>query len=81
MEETERARKPGLRRLREQLDTMADRVKQVVKRTKARVFQGITQLPCKIVSVFEPHTEIIRKGKVSKPTEFGKLVQVSEAEN
>ncbi len=31
--------------------------------------------------LFEPHTEIIRKGKASKPTEFGKLVQVQEAEN
>jgi IS5 family transposase len=38
-------------------------------------------LPEKIVSVFEPHTEIIRKGKASKPTEFGKLVEVQEAEN
>jgi IS5 family transposase len=73
MEETGRARKPSLRRLREQLTTMAERVKQVVRQTKARVFQGITQLPGKIVSVFEPHTEIIRKGKASKPTEFGKL--------
>ena len=81
MKETERARRPGLRRLHEQLETMAERVKQVVKQTKARVFQGITKLPGKIVSVFEPHTEIIRKGKTSKPTEFGKLVQITEAEN
>jgi len=35
----------------------------------------------KIVSVFEPHTEIIRKGKASKPTEFGKLVKIQESEN
>ena len=34
-----------------------------------------------MVSLFEPHTEIIRKGKASKPTEFGKLVQLQEAEN
>ena len=33
------------------------------------------------MSVFEPQTEIIRKGKASKPTEFGKLVKVQEAEN
>ena len=32
-------------------------------------------------SIFEPQTEIIRKGKASKPTEFGKLVQIQEAEN
>jgi IS5 family transposase len=52
-----------------------------VKQTKVRVFQGITQIPGKVVSVFEPHTEIIRKGKASKPTEFGRLVQLQEAEN
>ena len=33
------------------------------------------------MSVFEPHTEIIRKGKASKPNEFGKLVKIQEAEN
>lgn len=60
---------------------MAGRVRHVLKQTKARVFDGITQLPGKIVSLFEPHSEIIRKGKASKPAEFGKLVQVQEAEN
>src|SRR4029453_7244560 len=34
-----------------------------------------------MLSLFEPHTEIIRKGKASKPNEFGKLVKVQEAEN
>src|SRR5260370_33728640 len=29
----------------------------------------------------EPHREIIRKGKSSKPNEVGKLVEVQEAEN
>jgi IS5 family transposase len=76
-----RRRKRGLRALSEGLATMAGRVRQVVKQAKARVFDGLTQLPGKIVSVFEPHTEIIRKGKASKPTEFGKLVQLQEAEN
>jgi IS5 family transposase len=33
------------------------------------------------VSLFEPHTEIIRKGKASKPNEFGNMVKVQEAEN
>ena len=70
-----------LQSLRESLTAVAGRVRQVVQQTKARVFDGITQLPGKIVSLFEPHSEIIRKGKASKPTEFGKLVQVQEAEN
>jgi IS5 family transposase len=81
LKETEARRRPGLRALREGLTAMADRVRQVVKQAKARIFDGITQLPGKIVSLFEPHSEIIRKGKASKPTEFGKLVQVAEAEN
>ena len=71
----------GLLGLREQLSVMAGRVRQVVKQTKVRIFDGVTQLPGKIVSLFEPHTEIIRKGKASKPTEFGKMVQLLEAEN
>lgn len=74
-------RKPVLRALGEELATMAERVRQVVRQTKARVFDGITQSPEKIVSLFEPHSEIIRKGKASKPTEFGKLMQLAEAEN
>ena len=81
LEEIEPRRKPALRALSEGLTTMATRVRQVVKQAKARIFDGVTQLPGKIVSLFEPHSEIIRKGKASKPTEFGKLVQVAEAEN
>ena len=63
------------------LAVMLARIRQVVKQAKARVFDGITQMPGKIVSLFEPHSEIIRKGKTNKPTEFGKLVQVQETEN
>jgi IS5 family transposase len=60
---------------------MAERVHRVVRQTKARVFEGLTKLPDKLVSLFEPHTEIIRKGRAWKTNEFGKLVQVQEAEN
>ena len=81
VEELSAKKKRGLRGLCEHLTEMAGRVRQVVKQTKGRVFAGITQLPGKIVSLFEPHSEIIRKGKASKPTEFGKMVQVQETEN
>jgi transposase, IS5 family len=74
-------RRKGLRQLVASLSTMAGRVRQVIKQTKVRVLDGITQMPGKVVSLFEPHTEIVRKGKASKPTEFGKLVQLQEAEN
>jgi IS5 family transposase len=71
----------GLRNWTEKLQGMAGRVRQVLQQTRARIFHGIRHFPGKVVSLFEPHTEIIRKGKASKPTEFGKLVQIQEAEN
>jgi IS5 family transposase len=52
-----------------------------MRQTKARIFQGDTRSENKIVSLFEPSTEVIRKGKASKPNEFGKLVKLQEAEN
>jgi IS5 family transposase len=63
------------------LETMVGRVGQVMKQARLRIFGGDTKSPGKIVSVFEPYTEIIRKGKTSKPNEFGKLVKIQEAEN
>jgi IS5 family transposase len=67
--------------LREEIERMVPLVRQVMKQTRARIFHGDTRSEGKIVSVFEPSTEIIRKGKTSKPTEFGKMVKLQEAEN
>jgi hypothetical protein len=66
---------------RQALDAMVPRLQQVMRQTKARIFLGDTRSENKIVSLFEPSTEVIRKGKASKPTEFGKLVKLQEAEN
>lgn len=74
----EQARLEGLE---QELDSVLPRVKQVMRQTKARLFGGNTHSEDKLVSIFEPETEIIRKGKASKPTEFGKLVKLQEAEN
>jgi IS5 family transposase len=76
-----RRRRTAVTGLAQWLETMVGRVGQVVKQTKIRIFAGDTKSPGKIVSVFEPQTEIIRKGKASKPNEFGKLVKIQEAEN
>ena len=67
--------------LKREIDDMAETVKNVVHQAKARVFGGDTHVEDKIVSVFETSTEVIRKGKASKPTEFGKMVKIQEAEN
>src|SRR5207247_6632048 len=63
-----------------QLTATIQRVRQVVAQTRARVLRGDTHYPDKVVSLFEPHTEIIRKGKLAKPTEFGRLVKIQETE-
>jgi IS5 family transposase len=62
------------------LERMIPRVRQVMHQARERVFKGNTHVPGKLVSLFEPHTEVIRKGKASKPTEFGKMVKIQEAE-
>lgn len=65
--------------LRLRLDAFIDLVRRVIRQTKARVFGGNPRSEGKLVSLFEPDTEIIRKG--NKPTEFGKLIKLQEAEN
>src|SRR5271166_3973305 len=61
----------ALEGLRQQLDAMAPRVKQVMKQARARIFGGDTRAEGKLLSLFEPSTEVIRKGKAGKPNEFG----------
>jgi transposase, IS5 family len=71
----------ALEGLGKEIDTMLPRVGQVVQQTRARIFAGDTHAEGKILSIFEPSTEVIRKGKAGKPNEFGKMVKVQEAEN
>ncbi len=63
------------------LETFIPRVEQVLEQTTRRVLQGET-VPAteKIVSLFEPETAIIRKGKIAQATEFGRVVWLDEVE-
>jgi IS5 family transposase len=70
-----------MHKAKKQLDEMIPRVQQVMRQTRERVLRGNTQAEGKLLSVFETHTEVIRKGKANKPNEFGKLVLIQEAEN
>jgi len=70
-----------MHKAKKQLDEMIPRVKQVLRQTRERVLRGNTQADGKLLSIFEPHTEVIRKGKANKPNEFGKLVVIQEAEH
>src|SRR5437667_6274096 len=54
---------------------------KVIAQAQARIFEGQTHYPDKILSLFEEHTVVIRKGKAHKPNEFGRLVRVDEVEN
>jgi transposase, IS5 family len=71
----------ALHGLRQELETMMPLVRQVMRQTRERIFRGNTRAEDKLFSVFEPSTEIIRKGKAGKPNEFGKMVKLQEAEN
>jgi transposase, IS5 family len=56
-------------------------VENVIRQTKERVVKGNSHVEDKVLSLFEPHTEVIRKGKAHKPNEFGRLVRIDEVEN
>jgi IS5 family transposase len=56
-------------------------VEKVITQTKNRVLGGDSHVQDKVLSLFEPHTEVIRKGKAHKPNEFGRLVRIDEVEN
>jgi len=64
-----------------QLEHFVPLVRRVIAQTQARIFHDDTHYPDKVFSLFEPSSEAIRKGKAAKPTEFGKLLRVQEAEN
>jgi IS5 family transposase len=66
---------------RQQVQQLRPLIERVLAQTRTRLFGGDTHVPDKVLSVFEPHTEAIRKGKIAKPTEFGKLVTIQEAEH
>jgi IS5 family transposase len=67
--------------VRQSLLEYSGRVQQVISQTRRRVLCG-ESVPAeeKLVRVFEPHTAIIRKGKISQPTEFGRAVWLDEVE-
>jgi IS5 family transposase len=70
-----------LHRAHQHLRQMRPLVARVVAQTRARIMGGDTHVPDKVLSLFEPHTTTIRKGKISKPNEFGNLVTIQEAEH
>jgi IS5 family transposase len=61
--------------------TFLPRVRQVLDQTVRRVIEGQSvSAPEKLVSLFEPQTAILRRGKPGKTTEFGRVVWLDEVE-
>jgi IS5 family transposase len=56
-------------------------VERIIHQAEQRVFQGIT-IPAdqKIYSLFEEHTELIKRGKAGKPIEFGHKVLIAQTD-
>lgn len=53
--------------------------RQVINQTTRRVFKGESVPNAeKIFSIFEPHVELIKKGKAGKPVEFGHIVNIQQ---
>jgi IS5 family transposase len=55
---------------------------RVIDQTRRRVLEG-EKVPNseKTLSIFEPHTELLKRGKAVKPVEFGHMVLLHEVEN
>ncbi len=76
----EQAQRTG-QRLIDTFQTFLPRVQQMIDQARRRVLEN-QSVPVaeKVVSLFEPHTAIIRRGKTNKPTEFGHKVWLGEVE-
>lgn len=70
----------ALARAVHKLDIFIPRAQQVIQQTRARIIRGVSNSDGKLLSIFEPHARILRRGKLHKPTEFGALVKVQESE-
>jgi IS5 family transposase len=66
--------------LREEIDRYCELGDRVIDQARRRVLQG-EQVPNaeKIYSIFETHTDLIKRGKVQTPLEFGHKVFLAES--
>jgi len=66
--------------LEQEISWYCDLGDTVTRQARRRVLQG-EQVPTeeKIYSIFEPHTDLIKRGKILKPIEFGHKVFLAES--
>jgi IS5 family transposase len=70
-----------LHELTKELDHWKHMLSLVLAQTHERIINGNTHYPDKILSIFESHSVAIKKGKAGKKVEFGKKIEITEAEN
>jgi IS5 family transposase len=70
----------AIEELRKQIEHFCELGSRVIDQTHRRVLDG-EQVPNdqKIYSIFEPHTDLIKRGKVRTPIEFGHKVFLAES--
>jgi len=68
--------------LREQMLQYRQMGERVVDQARRRVIDQ-EKIPNaeKIFSIFEPHTELLKRGKAGKPIEFGHMIQIQQVES
>ena len=72
---------PGARRLAERLEEVPPRLKQGVRQAERRVLENDpVPAPEKLLSLFEPHTQVIPRFKAGKPVESGRKIRLDEVE-
>jgi IS5 family transposase len=64
-----------------ELREYGDLGQRVVDQTRRRVLEG-EKVPAKekLYSIFEPHTELLKRGKAGKPIEFGHMIVIHQVE-
>jgi IS5 family transposase len=72
---------PAARQLAERLDEVLPRLKRAISQAERRVLRD-DPVPSgeKLVSLFEPHTQVIPRFKAGKPAEFGRKLRLDEVE-
>jgi transposase, IS5 family len=70
----------AIEKLRKQIEHFCELGSRVIDQARRRVLDG-EQVPNgeKIYSIFEPHTDLIKRGKVRTPIEFGHKVFLAES--
>ena len=81
LDQLEQQTEKAVQRLKQTLATFIPLAQKVVDQTKRRVLKE-EHVPAqdKVLSIFEPHTDIICRGKESHPVEYGHKVWLNEVD-